>query len=172
MKDKPKFEPSKLIERYRWPIGGALLILVLALGGYLLYRENYWKPGQEERIENYESRIKGLEDKISELEKAKTEASANQSASQPVATEPAVDTGTVAGTTTQKSAVPATGMVNINTASAAELDSLSGIGPVYAGRIIDYRNSHGGFKTIDEIKNVKGIGDKTFEKFKDKITVN
>jgi competence protein ComEA len=54
----------------------------------------------------------------------------------------------------------------------AELDSLPGIGPVYAQRIIDYRNANGGFKNIDEVKNVKGIGEKTFEKFKELISVN
>lgn len=61
--------------------------------------------------------------------------------------------------------------VNINTASLEELDSLPGIGPVYAQRIIDYRQSNGGFKSIEEIQNVKGIGSKTFEKLKDRITI-
>lgn len=64
-----------------------------------------------------------------------------------------------------------TGLVNINTASQNELDSLPGIGPAYAQRIIDYRESHGGFKSIEEVKNVSGIGQKTFEKIKDKITI-
>ena len=63
------------------------------------------------------------------------------------------------------------GKVNINSANLSQLDSLPGIGPAYAQRIIDYRTSNGGFKTIDEIKNIKGIGDKTFEKFKDLISI-
>jgi competence protein ComEA len=63
--------------------------------------------------------------------------------------------------------------VNINSASAATLDEcLPGIGPVYAERIIEYREAHGGFKTIEEIQNVSGIGPKTFEKIKDQITVD
>lgn len=62
--------------------------------------------------------------------------------------------------------------VNINTASLAELEQLEGIGPVLAARIIEYREAHGGFKSIEELKNVKGIGPKIFTKLKDKITVN
>lgn len=61
--------------------------------------------------------------------------------------------------------------ININTASAAELDKLPGIGPTYAQRIIEYRESKGGFKSISEIQNVKGIGPKTFEKLKDMIEI-
>ncbi len=63
--------------------------------------------------------------------------------------------------------------VNINTASAAALDEcLPGIGPAYAQRIVEYRESHGGFKSIEEIQEVSGIGPKTFEKIKDQITVD
>lgn len=61
--------------------------------------------------------------------------------------------------------------ININTASSAELDKLPGIGPTYAQRIIEYRESKGGFKSISEIQNVKGIGPKTFEKLKDMIEI-
>ncbi len=63
------------------------------------------------------------------------------------------------------------GKININSASSSELDSLPGIGASYAARIIEYRESNGGFKSIDEIKNIKGIGDKTFDKLKDLISV-
>jgi competence protein ComEA len=61
--------------------------------------------------------------------------------------------------------------ININTATQAELESLPGIGPVIAGRIIAYRNEHGPFTRIEEIENVSGIGPKTFEKIKDLIAV-
>ncbi len=60
--------------------------------------------------------------------------------------------------------------VNINTADANELATLKGIGSALSQRIIDYRNEHGAFKSIDEIKNVSGIGEKKFAAFKDKIT--
>lgn len=62
--------------------------------------------------------------------------------------------------------------VNINTADKDTLsENLTGIGPAIAERIISYRNYYGGFQTINELKNVKGIGDKIFEKIKDNITV-
>jgi competence protein ComEA len=61
--------------------------------------------------------------------------------------------------------------VNINTATAEELSTLPGIGPTKAQSIIDYRTINGPFRAIEDIKNVKGIGDATFEKLKDKITV-
>jgi len=61
--------------------------------------------------------------------------------------------------------------VNINTATAEELDTLPGVGPSIAQRIIDHRTTHGPFQSIEDIKKVKGIGDATFEELKDKITV-
>ena len=62
-------------------------------------------------------------------------------------------------------------LVNINTASLEELDSLDGVGPSTAQKIIDYRTENGGFKTVDEIKEVPGIGDAKFAAMKDSITV-
>lgn len=61
--------------------------------------------------------------------------------------------------------------ININTATKEQLIALPEIGEVIAQRIIDYRNEYGGFDTISEIKNVKGIGDAKFNKIKDMITV-
>ncbi|MCK4595801.1 helix-hairpin-helix domain-containing protein [candidate division WOR-3 bacterium] len=62
-------------------------------------------------------------------------------------------------------------IINLNTASKEELTLLPGIGPVYAERIIEYRKENGGFKNIDEITNVKGIGEKRFENLRDKIKI-
>ncbi|HKZ22599.1 MAG TPA: helix-hairpin-helix domain-containing protein [candidate division Zixibacteria bacterium] len=62
--------------------------------------------------------------------------------------------------------------VNLNSATQDDLESLPSIGPVLAKRIIEYRNQQGGFKSIEEIKKVHGIGNKIFEKIKDYIRVN
>ncbi|HUQ27562.1 MAG TPA: ComEA family DNA-binding protein [Usitatibacter sp.] len=61
------------------------------------------------------------------------------------------------------------GAVNINSATQEQLESLNGVGPVKAKAIIDYRNKHGRFKTLEEIKDVDGIGDATFAKIRGDI---
>lgn len=66
---------------------------------------------------------------------------------------------------------PENGKININTVSELELTSLNGIGEAKAKAIIDYRNNNGLFKTIEDIKNVPGLGESIFAKIKDNITV-
>ena len=61
--------------------------------------------------------------------------------------------------------------ININTASAEELAALDDIGEGLAQNIVEYRDANGLFATIEDIKNVEGIGDKKFEKIKESITV-
>ncbi len=61
--------------------------------------------------------------------------------------------------------------VNINTASLRELDALPGIGEVLGQRIIDYRKAHGPFTSIDQLLNIKGIGEKTLAKLKPYVTL-
>ena len=61
--------------------------------------------------------------------------------------------------------------VNINTAAAEELTGLTGVGKVLAGRIVAYREAHGRFLSPADIKKVKGIGEATFTKNKDRITI-
>ena len=63
------------------------------------------------------------------------------------------------------------GKININAATAAELDSLPGIGPTKAQAIVDYRNQNGPFRTVDDLLDVPGIGPKTLETMRDQITV-
>ena len=61
--------------------------------------------------------------------------------------------------------------ININTATAKELQTLRGIGPTMAQRIVEYRQTSGRFATLEELTNVKGIGEKTLEKIRDSIAV-
>lgn len=61
--------------------------------------------------------------------------------------------------------------VDLNTATKSELDGVKGIGPVKAQAIIDYRMKNGPFKSVDDLKNVKGFGDKTVAKMRSELTV-
>lgn len=61
--------------------------------------------------------------------------------------------------------------LNINTATVAELDLLPGIGPVLAQRVVDYRDAHGGFRAVEELLKVSGIGDAKLTEILDLITV-
>ncbi|MCL2397271.1 MAG: helix-hairpin-helix domain-containing protein [Defluviitaleaceae bacterium] len=63
------------------------------------------------------------------------------------------------------------GRININTATAEELQALGGIGPALSERIVSHRNARGGFENIEEIMNVSGIGDRIFESIRDMIRV-
>ena len=82
----------------------------------------------------------------------------NQEAPETVIIEPGVPTG-------------GDGRININTASKNELMDLPGIGPALADNIVQYRNSNGTFRFIEDIMNVSGIGQGRFDRIKDKITV-
>ena len=62
-------------------------------------------------------------------------------------------------------------VVNLNTASAAQLEALPGIGAKTAARIVEYRQKNGPFKKIEELMNVRGVGEKNFLKLKAQITV-
>ena len=74
----------------------------------------------------------------------------------------------------EENAVPSnnsTQTININKATEKEFETLPGIGPSLASKIIEYRNQNGKFESIEDIKNVNGIGDNKYEKIKDLITV-
>ncbi len=165
---------EQFIEKYRMYIGGGLIVLIVVGGGILLWRENYSKPKLESRILNLESRITELEQQKFETQNIKSETNSNTQV--PNDQNMSQEQGQIASATSQSqgsrvgSQVTTSGKININTATAAELDSLPGIGETKANAIIEYRNSHGGFKSIDDLDNVKGIGPATIEKFRDKIT--
>jgi competence protein ComEA len=68
-------------------------------------------------------------------------------------------------------AAAATQVINLNTATASQIAGLPGIGPKTADLIVQYRQKNGNFKKVEEIMNVRGIGEKTFLKLKTRITV-
>lgn len=90
---------------------------------------------------------------------------------EPIVNEENNEDNNVISNDAEKPSVPKSDVININTASIDELTAIKGIGEVKARDIIDYRITNGTFKTKEEIMNVSGIGEKTFEKIKDYITV-
>ncbi|WP_220501756.1 ComEA family DNA-binding protein [Microbispora sp. H10670] len=68
-------------------------------------------------------------------------------------------------------AMPGGVVVNLNTATAGQLDALPGVGGVIAQRIVDYRDARGGFQSVDQLKDVPGIGERKFAELRDKVTV-
>ena len=75
-------------------------------------------------------------------------------------------------TSTRSAAKPAVaGTVNINTASATDLQALPGIGAKTAERIVEYRQKNGPFKKVEDLMNVRGIGEKNFLKLKPQLTI-
>ena len=81
------------------------------------------------------------------------------------------EAGVDGGTSASSGVSGATGLVNINTASAEELQTLSGIGPSMAQSIIDERTKNGAFASVDDLMRVSGIGEKKLAKIKDCICV-
>jgi competence protein ComEA len=71
----------------------------------------------------------------------------------------------------QKTKAVSTEKVNLNTASPEQLQTLPGVGPAMAKKIVEHRSKIGKFTKIDEILNVKGIGEKKFQKMKDRLVV-
>jgi comEA protein len=146
----------------------AIFSLIILAGSFVLFFQI--NKTQSDSSNNHQDLVKQIEDlnkKINDLNKDLAEAKAQTPLVETQTyTQKKSSSGEVAGASDERS-----GIINVNTASLSQLDSLPGIGPAYAQRIIDYRSSNGGFKAIEELKNVKGIGDKTFDKFKDLITI-
>ena len=78
--------------------------------------------------------------------------------------------GAQTGGSTPKPAVTSA-VINLNTATAAQLESIPGIGAKTAERIIEYRQKNGAFKKVEDLMNVRGVGEKSFLKIKPLITV-
>ena len=179
--NKGKLDIDGFVEKYRFWIGGVLTVVILTGCGVLFWRENIAKPSFVDRISQLENRVDKLENNQETIIK-QTSSNAQSLNIQALNTQPQ-DTGEVAGVGTETTKIPdqvgkdssavvtPQGKINLNTASQSQLELLPGIGPVTAGYIIDYRNQHGGFKSIGELDNVKNIGQKTIEKFKDLVSL-
>jgi competence protein ComEA len=70
-----------------------------------------------------------------------------------------------------KAPVTASAPINLNTATAQQLETIPGVGAKMAERIIDYRQKNGGFKKVEDLMNISGVGEKSFLKMKPLITV-
>lgn len=136
---------NDLVYKYRFLIGSVLIAVILIGSGLIVWQ----KYGQKHNT------------KDSEIEALKQQ-------NELLRTQLAGQTQQVAGAETSQAEGE---KININSADLASLDKIPSVGPAIAQRIIDYREQNGGFTTIEDIKNVKGIGDATFEKMKDMITV-
>ncbi len=131
----------------------ALVVVILAAGGYWMLK--HFHPAL----------FLGEPDLVIETE-----------AAPPLPTSPPPSTPSVPSVSSQlsvKRSVPSDRVhININTATSQELQTLQGIGPVMAQRIIEYRQISGEFSTVDDLTNVKGIGEKTLERIRDSIAVH
>lgn len=125
----------------------------------------------EKETDAMEKEIDVMEKEIDAMEK-KTESAAENSSHAIQDSEDETENGTVKEQVKELVSENKSGKININTANSEELQSLKGIGPSTASSIIAYREEYGGFSSIEEIMNVKRIGEKTFAKIKDRISVD
>jgi competence protein ComEA len=78
--------------------------------------------------------------------------------------------GSAAAASSGSGAASAAGPISLGSATAAQLDTLDGIGPTLAQRIVDYRQAHGGFSSVDQLRQVEGIGEKRFAALEKAVT--
>lgn len=142
-----------------------LVVLALVLGALIVGYNAFYVP---------DASLSGLTvstDVSSAAVSAAPDSSASASGEEYTPKSPASSAVGKAVSAAPKSA--AGGKININTATAQQLnDGLDGIGDVMAKRIVDYREQHGAFRSVSELKNVSGIGEKIFAKIQNAVTID
>jgi len=147
------FKKFNFFNRKEILILGLLIISLLVGSGYNLYK-NKWKrsdspPQYESELEAFKQEIEKIIKKDQKEQEVRSEKNKKKRSKK------------------KKQIV----CVNINKATKVEFEQLPSIGPVLAQRIIDYREKIGQFKSLEELINIKGIGNKTFNKFKPYIKI-
>lgn len=149
---------------------GIIGFLLLSFLTGLVIKYSGWKEAYQydysESDEGFESKIKSS---FTDLKQQPLDSLQRQRAEELTALADSI--GMRLESETNKSELPAGTIININTAMAGDLTRLPGIGEVMAERIIEYRTKQGGFKSTEELMNVKGIGEKKFEKIKEHVSV-
>lgn len=145
---------------YGQHIGSVLVVALVAVSAFMLGADYESKKNDTGNVSSQATDTETVEDSVSQLQ---TTLSGESTPA------PATTTPTPAATTTTPKTT--SGLININTAGLAELDTLPGIGPAYAQAIIDYRNQNGLFVSVEDLDKVKGIGPKTLDKLRPLITI-
>ena len=159
------------IDRFRTPITVIIVAAIIAGSGVLAFRSLQLRTlvSQVSADTTSSQEIESLKNTQAQLEQQLTSLKA-QADALPATQETSSTTATsVDNSATQQSQG---GLVHLNSADEAALDTLPGIGPSKAQAILDYRNAHGPFKSLDDLTNVKGIGDSTLAKIKPQLTLD
>lgn len=178
----------QILEKYRLHLALGLILVVIFATVALLWQKGNLSDSTEKQLTAMEVELSNLKKENQDLQTKLSNSGSNNTSSQIKSA-----SGQVAGATsdqknnqpTDNLSIPSTSSsstqsdslvstsskININTASLATLDNLPGIGPSKAQAIIDYRESNGRFQTAEDIMKVKGIGQATYDKMKDQITI-